>query len=148
LDQLVASHPDVIISLDMKAQETLNPLISWMSGRDTSNFIVGSFSHKRVQAFRKSHPQIRTALTTREVLLIKFGLARFVRTTPFSPKFAMVPARFKAIKIVTSRFIRLCERKNIQVHVWTVNSVSEVRHLKTLGVTGVVTDNYRILRGG
>ena len=147
LDQLVTSHPDVIISLDMKAQETLNPLITWMRGRDTSNFIVGSFSHKRVQAFRNAHPQIRTALTTREVLLIKFGLARFVRATPFSPKFAMVPAKFKTVTIVTPRFIHVCERKNIQVHVWTVNSVSEVLYLKTLGVTGVVTDNYRILRG-
>ena len=146
LDQLVVAHPDLIISLDMKAEETLQALILWMNGRDTSNFVVGSFSHKRVRKFRQAHPQIRTSLTSREVLLIKVGLARFVKASMFSPKFAMVPAEMKSIKIVTPRFIETCRAKNIPVHVWTVNSESEFIYLRDLGVTGVVTDNYHFLR--
>lgn len=146
LDQLVVAHPDLIISLDMKAEESLGALIAWMNGRDTSNFIVGSFSHKRVRVFRQAHPQIRTSLTSREVLLIKVGLARFVKTSLFSPKFAMVPAEIKSIRIVTRRFIQICRAKNIPVHVWTVNTESEVLYLRDLGVTGVVTDDYHLLR--
>lgn len=146
LDQLVVAHPDLIISLDMKAEETLQALILWMNGRDTSNFVVGSFSHKRVRKFRQAHPQIRTSLTSKEVLFIKLGLARFVKVSIFSPKFAMVPAVMKSIRIVTPRFIEICRAKHIPVHVWTVNSESEFIYLRDLGVTGVVTDNYHFLR--
>lgn len=146
LDELVISHPDVIISLDMKSEGTLIPLISWMRGRDTSNYIVGSFSHKRVIAFRKAHPHIQTALTTKEVLLIWLGLSGAVSTDLFSRKHAMVPPKIWRFTLLTKAFITRCNRMNIPIHVWTINSKEEFVALQDFGITGVITDDFRILR--
>lgn len=147
LDELVFAHPDVIISLDMKSEGTLAPLISWMRGRDTTNYIVGSFSHKRVIAFRKAHPHIQTALTIKEVLFIRFGLPIGVSTTLFSPKHAMVPPKIGRFKLLTKGFVKRCKEKNIPIHAWTINSKEEFLALQDLGITGVITDDFRILRG-
>lgn len=147
LDELVLAHPDVIISLDMKSEGTLAPLISWMRGRDTSNYIVGSFSHKRVIAFRKAHPHIQTALTTKEVLLMRFGLSAVVSTNLFSRKHAMVPPKIGRFRLITQGFVKRCKEKNIPIHAWTVNSKEEFLALQDLGITGVITDDFRILRG-
>ena len=146
LDELVLAHPDVIISLDMKSEGTLAPLISWMNGRDTSNYIVGSFSHKRVVAFRKAHPHIQTALTTKEVLLIRLGLSAGVSTNLFAPKYAMVPPKIGPFRLLTQGFVKRCRKMNISIHAWTINSKEEFVALKDLGITGVITDDFRILR--
>lgn len=148
LDELILAHPDVIISLDMKSEGTLVPLISWMKGRDTSNFIVGSFSHKRVIAFRKAHPQIQTALTTREVLSIRLGFAAGVTSDLFSRKHAMVPPKIGRFRLLTKKFIRRCKERNIPIHVWTINSQEEFFSLQKLDITGVITDDFRLLREG
>lgn len=148
LDELILAHPDVIISLDMKSEGTLAPLISWMKGRDTSNFIVGSFSHRRVIAFRKAHPQIQTALTTKEVLRIRLGLAAGVPRDLFSRKHAMVPPKIGRFTLLTEKFIKRCKERNIPIHVWTINSNEEFLTLQKFDITGVITDDFRILRNG
>ena len=145
LDQLVAQFPDVTISVDIKSDNALEPFIEWAKGRDLSNLVVGSFSSKRTAAFRRAHPDARTALTSIEIMAINSGLTWMLRSIP-SSAVAMVPVKFNGVPILTGRFIRFCTRRNIQINVWTINDPIEAKRLANLNVHGIVTDNHLLFR--
>jgi len=146
LEELVTSFPDAHISIDIKSDDTLHPFIQWMNGRHAGNFVVGSFSSKRVQSFRQAHPSVRTALTPLETLALVFGLDRLVRWGESKKHYAMVPLSFRGIPICTSGFIKRCRSKEISIFVWTINDVTTARKLIEKGAHGVVTDTYPLLR--
>ena len=146
LEELVIRFPDAHISIDIKSDDTLDPFIAWMHGRHAENFVVGSFSSKRVQGFRQAHPTVRTALTPLETLALVFGVDRFIKWEESKKLYAMVPMKFKGIPICTPGFIRRCRSRDISIFIWTINDLETARKLIDLGVHGVVTDTYSELR--
>ena len=146
LEELVIRFPDAHISIDIKSDDTLHPFIEWMKGRHAENFVVGSFSSKRVQSFRQAHPSVRTALTPLETLALVFGLDRLVNWEESKKHYAMVPLSFRGIPICTSGFIKRCRARDISIFAWTINDLETARKLIDLGVHGVVTDTYPKLR--
>ena len=146
LEELVTRFPDAHISIDIKSDDTLHPFIEWMNDRYAENFVVGSFSSKRVQSFRQAHPSVRTALTPLETLALVFGVDRFIKWEESKKLYAMVPMKFKGIPICTPGFIRRCRSRDIYIFVWTINDLETARKLIDLGVHGVVTDTYSELR--
>jgi glycerophosphoryl diester phosphodiesterase len=146
LEELVTSFPSAHISIDIKSDDSLDPFIQWMHGRHAENFVVGSFSSKRVQSFRQAHPSVRTALTPLETLALVFGLDRLVKWDESKKHYAMVPLSFRGVPICTSGFIKRCRSRDISVFVWTINDLSTARTLVEKGVHGVVTDTYPLMR--
>jgi glycerophosphoryl diester phosphodiesterase len=146
LEELVFRFPDAHLSIDIKSDDTLHPFIGWMHGRHTENFVVGSFSTKRVQSFRQAHPSVRTALTPLETLALVFGLDRLIRWDETTQHYAMVPPSFRGIPICTSGFIRRCRSRGFSIFVWTINDLETARALVEKGAHGVVTDRYPELR--
>ena len=146
LEELVIRFPDAQISIDIKSDDTLHPFIQWMNGRHAENFVVGSFSTKRVQSFRQAHPSVRTALTPLETLALVFGLDRLIRWDETTQHYAMVPPSFRGIPICTSSFIKRCRSRGISIFVWTINDLETARALVEKGAHGVVTDKYPELR--
>ena len=146
LEELVTSFPDAHISIDIKSDDTLHPFIQWMNGRHAENFVVGSFSSKRVQSFRQAHSSVRTALTPLETLALVFGLDRLIRWGESKKHYAMVPLSFRGIPICTSGFIKRCRSRDISIFVWTINDVTTARKLVEKGAHGVVTDTYPLFR--
>jgi glycerophosphoryl diester phosphodiesterase len=51
-----------------------------------------------------------------------------------------VPVRKGRIRIVTARVIRAAHAIGLEVHVWTINEVDEMRRLLNMGVDGIFTD--------
>lgn len=141
LEDLYQNFPEAFISIDIKSDDALQPLIAWAQDKDLSNLIVGSFSTHRTLAFRKAFPLARTALTTREIMLINLGLSFLLRNLP-SSLFAMVPVKFRGIKIYTSRFRKFCASRGIEIHIWTINNPAVAKNLKSVGASGIVTDDY------
>ena len=146
LEELVIRFPDAQISIDIKSDDTLHPFIQWMNGRHAENFVVGSFSTKRVQSFRQAHPSVRTALTPLETLALVFGLDRLIRWDETTQHYAMVPPSFRGIPICTSSFIKRCRSRGISIFVWTINDLETARTLVEKGAHGVVTDTYPLIR--
>jgi glycerophosphoryl diester phosphodiesterase len=58
----------------------------------------------------------------------------------------MIPQSMYGLQILTKRFIASCQRLNIAIYVWTINSVAEGRELENLGVQGIVTDDYALFK--
>jgi len=141
LEDLYQKFPKAFISIDIKSDDALQPFIAWAQDKDLSNLIIGSFSTHRTLAFRKAFPLARTALTTREIMLINLGLSFLLRNLP-SSLFARVPVKFRGIKILTNRFRKFCRSRGIAIHIWTINDPAVAKNLKSLGASGVVTDDY------
>jgi glycerophosphoryl diester phosphodiesterase len=141
LEDLYLKFPEAFISIDIKSDDALEPFIAWAQEKDLSNIIVGSFSTQRTLAFRKAFPGARTALTTREIMLINLGLSFLLRNLPTSV-FAMVPIKFRGIKIYSSHFRKFCRSRGIAIHIWTINDPAMAKALKSSGASGIVTDDY------
>lgn len=51
-----------------------------------------------------------------------------------------VPERRGPIRVVTPQLIRAAHACGVEVHVWTINDIDEMRRLIAMGVDGIVTD--------
>lgn len=51
-----------------------------------------------------------------------------------------VPEVYGGIRIVSRRFLREAHRRNLPVHVWTVNETPDMERLLDMGVDGIQTD--------
>lgn len=75
----------------------------------------------------------------------------FLMATPIGPFFTpscdvlQVPETHRGIRILTPRFIREAHRRNIPVHVWTVDDPRNMRRLLSWGVDGIQTDRPDLL---
>jgi glycerophosphoryl diester phosphodiesterase len=71
--------------------------------------------------------------------------------TPLGPLYTprvdalQIPERDRWFRVLTPRFLREAHRRNIPVHVWTVNDPEDMRRLLSLGVDGIQTDRPDIL---
>jgi glycerophosphoryl diester phosphodiesterase len=71
--------------------------------------------------------------------------------TPFNPLYTprvdalQIPERDRWIRVLTPRLLREAHRRNIPVHVWTVNDPDDMRRLISSGVDGIQTDRPDLL---
>lgn len=142
LDELHTQYEQAKISVDIKSDDALEPFLQWARGKDLSNFIVGSFSAERVNRVRQVFPTLTTALTSKEILFSAAGLGRLLPAHS-AKRVAMVPPRFKGIKILTRSFIDFCALHSIEINVWTINSDEELDQIRHLPINGIITDHYR-----
>ena len=140
LEELLYEFKDVRISIDIKHENALEPLVELLQVTNYQNLVVGSFSARRIRRFNKHLPDCTTALSTIEILKLKFNL--LPRTLKGKKRYAMVPVKFGALKILTPRFIKNCAKLNIPIYIWTINSHDELGEIAHLGISGIVTDNY------
>jgi glycerophosphoryl diester phosphodiesterase len=57
-----------------------------------------------------------------------------------------VPVRHGPVPLVTRRFVATAHRRDLQVHVWTINDADEMHRLLDLGVDGIMTDRPEVLK--
>lgn len=93
--------------------------------------IIQSFDVRTLQALHRKHPEVKTALLVEnpdgfEQNLKKLG---FIPTI-YSP----------AYRLVTPALVAAAHQQHIKVIPWTVNELDEMRHLKEMGVDGIISD--------
>jgi glycerophosphoryl diester phosphodiesterase len=52
-----------------------------------------------------------------------------------------VPVGFRGLEVVTPAFVAAAHHRGLQVHVWTVDSLAQMRSLIDIGVDGIMTDH-------
>jgi len=103
--------------------------------------LVGSFHAAAIEALRRSCPEVATAATAGEVR--GFYAANLLRLPVlFRPAAQVfeVPERFRGLPVVTERFVSEAHRRGMQVQVFTVNEIGDMKRLLNLGVDGILTD--------
>ncbi|MGL6167467.1 MAG: glycerophosphodiester phosphodiesterase [Fusobacteriaceae bacterium] len=102
------------------------------------NIIVSSFSHNLLKNLKQLESSIRIGLLVESHLL---NLDKYIENLGFD-----IVAYHPSKSFVSEKDIKYLKSKKIDVNVWTVNSVEDVKVLKNMGATRIITNFPRELR--
>ena len=107
----------------------------------TEKVLVASFDQDTIHHFREVCPQVATTAGEYEVRVL-FGLSYAYLGNLYSPasQAVQVPEYSGSIHVLTPRFVRAAQNRNLDVHVWTVNELEDLQRMLDLDVDGIITD--------
>lgn len=151
LNELLTSFPNLRFNIDFKTFNTIEKGVEIIKeNKAISRVCLASFSSSRLKKIRKlAGPDCCSSMSQLEVVyqLIKSINLPSPQVNGFC---AQVPTSQWGIPIVTRRFIDYAHKKNKFVHVWTIDTESEMEKLIELGVDGLMTDRpsvlYRVMK--
>ncbi len=150
LEELFGAWPDVRFNLDIKAAGVLAPLVRTVRRMGVHDRIcLGSFSDARVAAARRAFgPSVCTSLGPRGVAALRLSSysPRAAGLVRMQAGCAQVPLQLGGRALVDERFLAAAHARDLQVHVWTVDTAAESTAMLDLGVDGVMTDRPAMLR--
>lgn len=144
LQEIFDALPQMTFNIEPKQAEPsiTAPLCEMIRAhRMTEKVIVGSFRQQAVDEFRQACPEVATSATPAEVTefltLSKTGLSE-----SYNPPFQalQVPENLNRLSVVTKDFVENAHRKNLKVHVWTINETTDMERLIKINVDGIMTD--------
>ena len=99
--------------------------------------IIQSFDVRIMQAVHPKFPTVKTALLVEnsdsfEINIQKLGYS----PVSYNPWY----------KLVTPALVAACHKRGMKLITWTVNTLDEMRHLKQMGVDGIITDYPNLFR--
>lgn len=140
LEELLLAFPELRLNVEAKERAVAGPLVELILrvGAQDRVLVAAEFEKNREAVVGYPGPwgASRSHVTTFWTLLC----------TPLGPFYTpgcdalQVPEKHRGIRIVTRRFLREAHRRNIPVHVWTVDDPEAMRRLLSLGVDGIQTD--------
>ena len=143
LRKLFTAFPDMRMNVDLKQKE---PSIVRAFARllvecdMVEQVLTGSFHDDVLYLYRCCLPEAVTAAGRRETLIFYF--LQWLRLAwPYRPaaQAFQIPEEHGFLRI-GPRFIQTARRRDMEVHVWTVNDVADMRRLLRWGVAGIITD--------
>ena len=150
LEDLLGAWPDVRFNLDIKAAGVLAPLVRTVRRLAiTDRICLGSFSDARIAAARRLFgPAVCTALGPRGVAALRLSSysPRAAGLVRIQAGVAQVPLQLGGRALVDERFLAAAHARDLQVHVWTVDTEEETTAMLDLGVDGVMTDRPAMLK--
>lgn len=107
----------------------------------TEKVLVASINVDALAAFREACPEVATSMSSPEARLF-VGLSRARLSAAYSPPVAalQIPDRLGEAVIPTAALVADAHRRNLKVHVWTVNDEARMKQLIQIGVDGIITD--------
>ncbi|NHI82802.1 MAG: glycerophosphodiester phosphodiesterase [Candidatus Thorarchaeota archaeon] len=151
LREALEAFPNSRFSLDIRdlgsdAPQMFASILKELEREDS--VIVASFTPTQLERFRKIMPSVPTYAHPKEVRNFVYGmklrlLPLFLRNIRYRA-FA-VPIKWNGTTVVSPRFVSSAHRRNIAVHVWTINDAPTMEWLIDLDVDGIFTDKPRLL---
>ena len=147
LEQVITAWPDVRINVDAKTEAVVGPLVALVARLDAWDRVcVGSFSDARLRRVRRlSGGRLCTSMGRGAVAAARTASLRG-RFPTLGGDCAQVPVRQWGVRVVDEAFVRAAHRAGVQVHVWTIDSRSEMGRLLDLGVDAIMSDRPSLLR--
>jgi glycerophosphoryl diester phosphodiesterase len=149
LEEVFTAFPDMLMNIEIKQQEPsiveafCQQLIEYDMG---DKVLIPSFHPETMTEFREKCPGVATAMAEPEIRLF-YGLNLAFLSRLFSPsgEAFQVPEYSGDTHVVTERFVRGAQRRNIAVHVWTVDDQTDMARFIEMGVDGIITDRPDLL---
>jgi glycerophosphoryl diester phosphodiesterase len=147
LEQAFERFPDAYFNLEIKSpgQDTIRStldLVERFERADRTLLAAGEDAIMRA---------LRAALATRSLQpAVGASLGEIVAAIssaidgcamPTGVMALQIPSTFGGKPLATREFVDHAHRHDVQVHVWTINELSEIEALLDLGVDGIVTDH-------
>ncbi len=146
LEEAMGTFPDVGFVLDLKEPGFERTLAQLLRRRGWEHrVIVGSFSDRRLRAFRKaSEGRVATSAGPVESMAI-FAASRRGRSLGTRARALQFPEEFMFRTLADRSLVRAAEAVDRQVHVWTVNDPGHMSAFLDNGVHGIITDRPDLL---
>ncbi|MDN3444020.1 glycerophosphodiester phosphodiesterase family protein [Microbacterium sp. APC 3901] len=143
----LSTFPSTRFNIDVKTAEAADPLGPILVDH-THRVLITSFSDANRRATVASALRAgadlrpatsggsRTIAALRAVSALHLSPARLLRDIDA----LQIPERHGALRVLTPSLLRAAHRRDVEVHVWTVNDPDSMRRLVGAGVDGLVTD--------
>ena len=147
LEEVLATWPDLRVHIDAKHLTAAAPLVAAIDRTSAQDRVcIGSFSDRTVHALRRlAGNRICTWMGRGEILSLR--LASLGIPTPRSAAgCTQVPVRQGRLPLVDRRFVATARRRQVGVHVWTINDRETMEWLLDLGVDAILSDRPTLLK--
>ena len=147
LEELLENFPDCFFSVDMKCDESVDPLINLVKDMKAIDRVCfASFNQKRLNFVRDYFGnKCITSMGPNEILLTK--VSSFINLKQkINSNIASLPTSRYKIKFLNERNIHYLRSLKIKVIAWTINNEKEIRDLIDMGVNGIMTDKISLLK--
>ncbi|MGB1656669.1 MAG: glycerophosphodiester phosphodiesterase [Longimicrobiales bacterium] len=145
LRQVLESFPDIWLNIEAKEARVAGPLVELIRAFDAQHRVLVAAEVERNRVDARGYEGPWGASRTHCFLF--WLLHRLPGGTRYTPKIDafQVPERWKGHRVLTPRLIDEAHRRNIPVHVWTVDDPDDMRRLLSWGVDAIQTDRPDLL---
>lgn len=138
--EVLEAFPRLRLNVDVKAPDAARGLVEIVRRHGAEDRVLVAAEKERHRAAVRGYggPWGATRAQIR-----RFWLLEKVRLSALFVSRAdvlQVPERWEGRRIVTPSFVRAAHRRNLPVHVWTVDEEDDMRRLLSWGVDGIQTD--------
>jgi glycerophosphoryl diester phosphodiesterase len=146
-DEVLATWPDLRIHVDAKHLAAAAPLVDAIDRAGAHDRVcIGSFSDRTVRALRRlADGRICTWMGRGEILALRLA-SLGVPVPRTSAGCTQVPIRQGRLPLVDKRFVATARRRQVGVHVWTINDRPTMEWLLDLGVDAILSDTPTLLK--
>jgi glycerophosphoryl diester phosphodiesterase len=144
LADVLTCWPAVRVNIDVKSRTVIPSLVTVIRRTASHERVcIAAFSTSRVAAVRTAlGPSVCTAYGPAAVMALRaVGVAR-----GRGARCVQAPARVAGRPFISSRFVAAATARGLPVHAYTVNDENEMHRLLDLGVRGLMTDRFDVLR--
>ncbi|HSM03723.1 MAG TPA: glycerophosphodiester phosphodiesterase [Longimicrobiales bacterium] len=140
LDDVLDGLPWARLNVEAKCREVAGPLVERIRAHSAEHRVLVAAEHESHRIAARGYPGPWGASRSQIVPFLLLHRAPF--GSVYTPRVdaLQVPERWRGRRLVTRRFVHEAHRRNIPVHVWTVDDPSDMRRLLELGVDGIQTD--------
>ncbi len=142
---LLEALPGVRINVDAKAPAAAQPLVELLHRRGEEHRVLVASEFEATRGDRLGY---RGAISATRRQITRFYLSHHLPFGgPYTPKTdaLQVPWRWEGRQVTTRRLIAEAHRRNLPVHVWTVDDPDIMRTLLSWGADGIQTDRPDLL---
>jgi glycerophosphoryl diester phosphodiesterase len=144
-DEVLRRLPGARLNVDAKSPGSTPPLIDAVraAGAEHRVLLASIFEEGRAIRYGYKGP---TSATRRQLRLFHY-LHRLPWGAGYTPSTdaLQVPYEWEGTRVTTPRLVREAHRRNLPVHVWTVDDPAVMRTLVEWGVDGIQTDRPDVL---
>jgi glycerophosphoryl diester phosphodiesterase len=143
LQEVFTAFPGMKFNIEPKqaTPSLIKPLCRILrENKMTDKVVVGSFRQSVLDEFRAECAEVATSASPAEVSRFLASYKTGLSETYSPPMQALQVPESAGLQIVTKEFVEAAHKRNLKVHVWTVNETEAMRRLLEMGVDGIMTD--------
>ncbi len=142
LAEVLAAFPEVRMNIEIKQRPVAAPLCRMLRDHGMAErVLIAAFDAGTMSRFRRLCPEVATAVAEKEIrTFYGLNLAHLGRFYRPPAEALQIPEYHGDRRVLTRPFIRAAHGRNMEVHVWVVNDVNDMRRMVDLGADGIITD--------
>ena len=140
IEEVLDALPDTRLTIEVKTPEAQRPLLEALRRARAEHRVILAGEHDAARTLFPSFPGpiSASASQVRRFWILHRACASALWAPPADA--VQIPEAWEGRRFLNPRFIRDLHAHGIDVHIWTVNEVEEMRRLLDWGVDGIITD--------